>query len=246
MNKHYKPIGLKENLDKVLFILAIGYLIAIAAWLIRQEKVKSSLSLNNSTEDLPSLENKSNQEPETETPLKLSAEVAEKTTSAESLSSITNQSLPQPSNLTTTSRSDRQISNSPPLLPLGSVSPSPLPSPPPLKVPTPPPLKPPAPSKLTSVPILDSNDNRTTSLPNPKAFYPSAPVTTSNPNLMLVGLIELEGESTALFNVNDLTQRVKLGEEIGSSGWILVSITGTQAEISRQGQLFRLSVGENF
>jgi hypothetical protein len=49
-----------------------------------------------------------------------------------------------------------------------------------------------------------------------------------------------------LFNVNDLTQRVKLGEEIGSSGWILVSITGTQAEISRQGQLFRLSVGENF
>ena len=229
MNKRHTPIGLKRNLDKILFILATGYLIAVAAWLIRQEKLKSLVVLNNSTEDLPSLENKSNQEPL----LELKEEVEGETTTKSDLYSIIHQPI-------------AQLSNSPSITSIAPhtlVSPSPLPllSPPLLKVPIPPLPKLQPPSKLTLVPVLDSKNNN-------MAFAPSHPhpQTNSQANCMLVGLIELGDVSAALFKIDDLTQKVKLGEEIGSSGWILVSITGKRAEINRQGESLYLTVGEKF
>ena len=251
MNKQSKSIGLKKNLDKVMFILAAGYLITVAAWLIRQEKLKSLVVLSNSTEDLPSLENNSDQAPEKELILAPAEEAEGETTSDSALYSMINQPIAQLPSLTpVASINDRQISNSSSITaiaPLTSDSRSSLLSPAPLKVPIPPPSKHQPPSKLPLVPALDSKNNNSIVTPNNIAFPPSTAMTTARTSHTLVGLIELEdNKSAALFNINDLTHRVQVGEEIGTSGCILLSIIGKQVEINRQGELVYLTVGEKF
>ncbi len=250
MNKRYKPIGLKKNLDKVLFILATGYLITVAAWLMRQEKLKSLVVLSNLTEDLPSLENKSNQATEKEPPLEPTEEVEGATASDADLYAMINQPIAQLPKITpVASISDRQISNSSSvtaIAPLPSITPSSPLSPPLLKVPIPPLPKLQSPSQLPVVPVLDSKNNNSALTPKNIALPSSAAMTTAKASHVLVGLIELEDKSAALFNINDLTHRVQVGEEIGTSGWIVLSITGKQVEINRQGEFRYLTVGEKF
>ena len=65
-------------------------------------------------------------------------------------------------------------------------------------------------------------------------------------NHTLVGILDLGEQSAALFKIEGTTQRILLGEEINNSGWILDSITSQTAEISNQGQVRSLSVGETF
>ncbi|MEN9870331.1 MAG: hypothetical protein RLZZ171_1319, partial [Cyanobacteriota bacterium] len=103
----------------------------------------------------------------------------------------------------------------------------------PLAIPAPPPL--PAPT-----PITDHADNSAPS--NQVAIAPKP-----NINHTLMGVLELGGDrSAALVKVQGQTRRVWLGEEINNDGWILESIANQQANISYQGEVRSISVGETF
>ncbi|NEQ68947.1 MAG: hypothetical protein F6K21_26280 [Symploca sp. SIO2D2] len=64
----------------------------------------------------------------------------------------------------------------------------------------------------------------------------------------LVGLIELEAPepSAALFSINGVTQRFKIGEAIGNSGWTLVSVDNKEAIIRRNGEVRSVYIGQQF
>jgi hypothetical protein len=103
------------------------------------------------------------------------------------------------------------------------------PIPPSLKIPAPPPLP-------TPTPLADNPGNE------------NEIVTAIEPAISrsLIGVLELGGDkSAALVKVKGKTRRVWLGEEI-SDGWILESIGNQKANISYQGQVRSVSVGETF
>ena len=103
----------------------------------------------------------------------------------------------------------------------------------PLSIPAPPPL--PAPT-----PITDHADNSAQSNQVAIATKPKI-------NHTLMGVLELGGDrSAALVKVQGQTRRVWLGEEINADGWILESIANQQANISYQGEVRSISVGETF
>lgn len=110
----------------------------------------------------------------------------------------------------------------PPTLPNNTPSPT-------LKIPAPPPLP-------TPTPLADNPGNE------------NEIVTAIEPAISrsLIGVLELGGDkSAALVKVEGKTRRVWLGEEI-SDGWILESIGNQKANISYQGQVRSVSVGETF
>ena len=98
------------------------------------------------------------------------------------------------------------------------------------------------------------------SLPNlPLPTLPAAPGTVADPaaripniattsTYSLVGTLELgdPSRSAALFVINGTTQRVQVGEAIGSSGWALVSVRGDEAIVRRNGEVRSITTGQRF
>ncbi len=98
------------------------------------------------------------------------------------------------------------------------------------------------------------------SLPNlPLPTLPAAPGTVADPaaripniatisTYSLVGTLELgdPSRSAALFVINGTTQRVQVGEAIGSSGWALVSVKGDEAIVRRNGEVRSITTGQRF
>ena len=90
--------------------------------------------------------------------------------------------------------------------------------------------------------------------PAPVAPVPASPVPSVatilniSPSLthVLIGLLELGDRSAALFEIDGATQRIQLGERIGSSGWTLVSISNQEAIIRRNGEVRSIYVGQQF
>ena len=63
----------------------------------------------------------------------------------------------------------------------------------------------------------------------------------------LVGVVQLpENSSFALFENNNLTEKVSVGTEIGTSGWVLMAVNGNQAIVSRNNESRNVRVGESF
>lgn len=62
----------------------------------------------------------------------------------------------------------------------------------------------------------------------------------------LVGVLELGNLSAALFEISGVTQKIALGQTIGSSGWTLVSITNQEAVVRRNGEVRSIYVGQKF
>jgi hypothetical protein len=117
-----------------------------------------------------------------------------------------------------------------PQTPTPSQSPVASPQPEPaLQIPAPPPQ--PTARTVPSVPV---------SPPPPPQPEPAIPT----PEHTLVGLLELGERSAALFNIEGVTQRVRVGEAIGSSGWTLVSIANQKAVIRRNGEVRSIFVGQ--
>ncbi|MGK7900681.1 MAG: hypothetical protein AB4352_04570 [Hormoscilla sp.] len=120
--------------------------------------------------------------------------------------------------------------------PASPSSPLPLPPPPPSSdlalLPPPPPSSdlalPPPPDRVASSPI---------SLPAP-------PPVASNATQILVGILELGDRSAALFDIDGVTHRFRVGEDIGDSGWTLVEISQQEAIVRRNGQLRSIYVGQ--
>lgn len=61
---------------------------------------------------------------------------------------------------------------------------------------------------------------------------------------VLVGLFESGNSSVALFSINGITKRIKIGQEIGRSGWTFIGAADREAKISRHGKVRHLATGE--
>ncbi|WP_315791518.1 hypothetical protein [Fischerella sp. JS2] len=77
--------------------------------------------------------------------------------------------------------------------------------------------------------------------PTPVASAPT-------PAYILEGLLESENKSksAALFQINGVTQRIDIGESIGSSGWTLVDVANKEAIIRRNGEVRSIFAGQRF
>lgn len=125
--------------------------------------------------------------------------------------------------------------------------------------------KPPAPAKAASSPspapsplppprTVTPQAAAPTVIPTLPAVPPSAstsPSESTSPTLpaathTLVGLLELGDRSAALFEINGITQRINVGEGIGSSGWTLVSVANQEAVIRRNGEVRSVYAGRSF
>lgn len=79
------------------------------------------------------------------------------------------------------------------------------------------------------------------------AGAPNPPQTASvAANHVLVGVLELGARSAALFEIDGVSQRVYIGERIGSSGWSLVSASSEETVIRRNGEVRSIYVGQKF
>ena len=90
--------------------------------------------------------------------------------------------------------------------------------------------------------------------PPPSPPAPPAPTTNSSEPLLselshdhvLVGLLQLGDRSVAMFDFSEGTHRVKVGEQIGNSGWSLVSVSQNEAVIRRNGDVRSIYIGQSF
>ncbi|HEY9727934.1 MAG TPA: hypothetical protein V6D50_15910 [Chroococcales cyanobacterium] len=104
-------------------------------------------------------------------------------------------------------------------------------------------LTPPSPQAVApaAIPNLPSVPSRSV-VPNSPATQASAPIA----GYTLVGLLESGENSAALFDVDGVTQRFKIGEAIGASGWTLVSVANQEAVVRRNGEVRSVYVGQKF
>ncbi|MEM8807256.1 MAG: hypothetical protein AAGF01_14630 [Cyanobacteria bacterium P01_G01_bin.38] len=63
---------------------------------------------------------------------------------------------------------------------------------------------------------------------------------------VLVGVLELGERSAALFEINGASQRVYVGENIGASGWTIVSIANEEIVVRRNGEVRSVYIGQQF
>lgn len=66
----------------------------------------------------------------------------------------------------------------------------------------------------------------------------------ATPSHTLEGLLESGSKSLALFKVDGVTRRIKIGEGIGSSGWTLVDISNGEAVVRRNGEVRSIYAGQ--
>ena len=105
----------------------------------------------------------------------------------------------------------------------------------PLKIPAPPPLPPATPIESESASSPEKEQTNELAAVQPAIKY------------TLIGILELgANRSAALVKVDGQTKRVWLGEKINNDGWILESVGNESANISYQGQIRSISVGETF
>lgn len=119
-----------------------------------------------------------------------------------------------------------------------------LPPPPQSVAPTLPP--PPVPTAQVPPPPTPPTVEQTTPIkPSKTIVVPSAPPIPTVAHT-LSGLLENGDNSLALFDINGVTHRIKIGEPIGISGWILVGVEGQKAIIRRNGEVHSIYAGQQF
>lgn len=111
------------------------------------------------------------------------------------------------------------------------------------RAPSPPPTAS-APVKVAVTPVEKAVKNTPTTVENPPSITSVTPLAETQHTLN--GLLEDGERSAALFDLNGITQRVKLGEEIGASGWTLVEVANQKALIRRNGEVRAIYAGQKF
>ena len=81
---------------------------------------------------------------------------------------------------------------------------------------------------------------------NPLPSVAAVPNIETATNHTLIGVLELGERSAALFDVNGTPKRIEVGDQIGSSGWTLVSISNQEAIVRRNGEVRSIYVGQKF
>lgn len=150
-------------------------------------------------------------------------------------------------------------------------SPQPTPAPPVVRIappPPPPPLTriPPPPTQPVEriyIPVYPQNPPLAKSPPKPKKVTtsplpppPPPVVSVAPPNLpspqniqsisvggKLVGVLELGDRSSVLFDVNGLTRRITIGENV--NGWVLIKVQDRQVYLSRNGSTRVVALGQS-
>jgi len=86
----------------------------------------------------------------------------------------------------------------------------------------------------------------TTNPPPPTNLAPttSAPNQLNQNNYSLIGLFEAGDNSVALFDFKGVVSRITQGQPIGSSGWVLESVTADQAVVAKGQEKRILTVGQ--
>ncbi|MEQ8462097.1 hypothetical protein [Coleofasciculus sp. E1-EBD-02] len=133
----------------------------------------------------------------------------------------------------------------PPVPPANSsVAPPPAPAPSPAANPPAPTAPPPQVTAQTppaSPPTVAPTSPTASASPTPPAPPPPPPV-----NHTLVGVLESDELSAALFEIDGITQRINIGEAIGTSGWMLVEVNNGEAIIRRNGEVRSVYTGQTF
>ncbi|PHV61434.1 hypothetical protein CSQ80_15775 [Cyanobacterium aponinum IPPAS B-1201] len=266
MDKIKTKIGWKNNLDKLLFILASLYLILILGlWLKnRQQTVNSQSQTVNPNKQIISESNL------IETNTINNQNTEENLLNDENISpnqeDIENQILSTGNNITSTLEIPPLPSNQ------STVNNIPLPPPDLQPLPIPQPPQPVANSSITTnnlsnnnpkpnltssssipkvnkVPVIASLSKDNSNIPEQIALnsVPESTEEKTQGNYTLIGLVQLpDSKSVALFKVNNITEKVSLGKEIGATGWVLMAVNEKQAVVSKQNQSVYLQVGETF
>jgi hypothetical protein len=251
-------VGWKKNIDKLLFVIASLYLIVALTWMWKHQQ-KSSVTPHNS-QSLPSENNQTptpNQNQSLPSPSTQQAQSPAKIKSSPSLAqeiievnpvAVSQPNLPLPVPQLPSPLPTITIPE-PPSIQVQTTTPLPVRIPP---QPTPQKYSPPA-AKINQVPIIETANQENLISANQIPDYTTNPSATSaiekinEKQNTLVGIVQLQNNSIALFNLNNLTERVEVGSPIGTTGWILVSVNGTQAVINnRQNKSLHLTVGEKF
>jgi len=245
-----RPFGsLNQHLDKILFGVGFMYLIAVSGWLSSQNRLTWPWGNNAQSEIAPEKIALSKDESQFIAYLQQSlknlrqSNVSPKESSAIAIAppqSPTSKILPLPIQIPQT-----QITTAPttptvieriyvPVYPPQS-APVPLP-----------------PSTLrTQIRLPNpSQPPQTLPLPVPPKVSPQktliSPLVANRTSYTLVGLLESGDRSSALFTENGLTQRIQVGERIGSSPWSLIGVENQKAILSDQGKTRYLEVGQTF
>jgi hypothetical protein len=237
-----------QHLDKILFGVGFIYLIAVSGWLGSQNRLMWPWRKDSQSEVSPEKIALSNDEAQFIGYLQRSLEKLRQSPSSPKDSSPVAIAPPQ----SPTSK----ILPLPIQIPQTSIPPAPT-TPTVIEriyVPVYPAQSPPRPTLTTTIRL--PNPPRSTPSPQPlsipappkislqKAFIP--PLVTSKSTYTLVGILESGDRSSALFTENGLTQRIQVGERIGSSNWILTGVENQKAILSDQGKTRYLEVGQKF
>lgn len=99
-------------------------------------------------------------------------------------------------------------------------------------------------SDRLNVPVPPSINGKPTLFPPQTSSRQTVSIKESNDTHVLVGLLELGKNSVALVSINGETQRIKIGQKIGKSGWVLIGAVDRQAKISRYGKIRLIATGE--
>ena len=245
-----RPFGsLNQHLDKILFGVGFMYLIAVSSWLSSQNRLTWPWGNHAQAEIAPEKIALSKDESQFIAYLQQSlknlrqSNVSPKESSAIAIAppqSPTSKILPLPIQIPQTQ------------IPTAPSTPTVIeriyvPVYPPQSAPVPPP-----PSTLrTQIRLPNpSQPPQTLPLPVPPRVSPQktliSPLVANRASYTLVGLLESGDRSSALFTENGLTQRIQVGERIGSSPWILIGVENQKAILSDQGKTRYLEVGQTF
>ena len=237
--------GLGRHLDKILFTFACTYLLAAIWWLVSQQKLQlpsiskfnpvtpkiaENTSQPNSDSEFIAYMEKALAAIERKLEIETSKDKAKQITSPVATSSLQGTKIIERVYIPIY-RQSRSY--------LGSVPRLNVPTPPPpnttvaKNLPTPPISTPQGAARYQTVPELELQAN-----------IPSLSTPSPTVNHTLVGLLESGDSSVALFKINGVTQRIHLGEEIGTSGWSLISVTEQKAMIQGHGQVRYIAAGE--
>ena len=218
------------SIDKIVFLCSCAYLLGVAGW-VYQTRVSSLEQVVQGNVHRPII-----------------------SYMGRSLQAIEPPQPPQPA------PTPQKTLPVPPVKPLPTITAVPVstPAPPPVTSPTAA-ASPPAPSTVPvlSTPALPAPAPAPAPTPVAAPKAPSTPVlaakapvqqppTIQTPAYRLVGLVELGDRSVALININNVTQRVAIGETIGSSGWTLEAVTAQSVALNRNGEKRSLYVGQDF
>lgn len=249
-----RPFGnLNQHFDKILFGVGFVYLIAVSGWLSSQNRLTWPWANNAQSEISPEK-------------IALSKDDAQ-------FIAYLQQSLKTLRQSNSSPKGPSTVAIAPPQSPTSNILPLPIQIPP-SQIPAAPttqtvieriyvpvyppqsaqtPQSPPQPTLTTKI-RLPNPPRSTASLsvplaPPPKispqrAFIP--PLVTNKTSYTLVGILESGDRSSALFTENGLTQRIQVGERVGSSNWILTAIENQKAILSDQGKTRYLEVGQKF